>query len=101
MQLVMFLKICRISETILDYFENEALTAGWVSNLQPEKTAQHWIRTGFAPEEAWRYLEARCPVPTKSAELRKIGITPDMAAQHYGYDEDDFPMTLSEALLCQ
>jgi len=34
---------------------------------------------------------------SKAAELRKIGITPEMAAEHYGYDEDDFPMTLGEA----
>ena len=52
-----------------------------------------WI----APEEVWRYLDTRCPVPSKAAELRKIGITPEMAAEHYGYDENDFPMTLGEA----
>ena len=83
--------------TILEYFEKEAITEGWVTNLQPEKTAQDWIQLGFTPEEVWRYLEARCPVPSKAAELRKIGITPDIAGQHYGYDEDDFPMTLGEA----
>ena len=52
---------------------------------------------GFTPEEVWRYLEARCPIPSMAAELRDNGITPDMAAEHYGYDEDDFPMTLGEA----
>ena len=26
-----------------------------------------------------------------------MGITPEMAAEHHGYDEDDFPMTLGEA----
>ena len=83
--------------TILEYFENDALTEGWVTNLQPEKTAQDWVRKGFTPEEVWRYLEARCPIPSKAAELRDNGITPDKAAQHYGYDEDDFPMTLGEA----
>ncbi|MDA7653073.1 hypothetical protein N8668_02185 [bacterium] len=83
--------------TILEYFENEALTEGWVTNLQPEKTAQDWVRNGFTPEEVWRYLEARCPIPSKAAELKERGITPDKAAEHYGYDEDDFPMTLGEA----
>ena len=83
--------------TILHYFESEALTEGWVTNLQPEKTAQAWVRNGFTPEQVWRYLEARCPIPSKAAELRDNGITPDMAAEHYGYDEDDFPMTLGEA----
>ena len=83
--------------TILKYFENDALTEGWVTNLQREKTAQDWVRNGFAPEEVWRYLEARCPIPCKASELRDNGITPDMAAEHYGYDEDDFPMTLGEA----
>ena len=48
-------------------------------------------------EEVWRYLDTRCPVPSKAAELRKIGITPDKAAEHYGYDEDGFPMTVGEA----
>jgi len=72
-----------------------------VTNLQPEKTAQDWVRNGFAPEEVWRYLEARCPIPCKAAELRANGITPDMAAEHYGYDEDDFPMTLGVRLIVQ
>ncbi|MDA7618660.1 hypothetical protein N8703_05095 [Verrucomicrobia bacterium] len=40
--------------TILHYFESEALTEGWVTNLQPEKTAQDWIQNGFTPEEVWR-----------------------------------------------
>ena len=35
--------------------------------------------------------------PSKAAELRGNGITPEMAAEHYGYDEDDFPLTLWEA----
>ncbi|MDA7618661.1 hypothetical protein N8703_05100 [Verrucomicrobia bacterium] len=26
-----------------------------------------------------------------------MGVTPDKAGEHYGYDEDDFPMTLGEA----
>lgn len=82
---------------ILNYFENEAITEGWVTNLQPEKTAQNWIRNGFTPQEVWRYLEARCPIPTKAAELRSMGITPEMAARHYGYDEEGFLMTVGEA----
>ena len=52
-----------------------------------------WI----ASEEVWRYLDTRCPVPTKAAQLKKMGITPEMAAKHYRYDEDDFSMTLGEA----
>ena len=39
--------------TILEYFEKEALTEGWVTNLQPEKTVQDWIQHGFTPEEIW------------------------------------------------
>lgn len=68
-----------------------------MTDLQTEKTAQAWVMNGFTPEEVWRYLEARCPIPSKAAELRDNGITPDKAAQHYGFDEDDFPMTLGEA----
>ena len=52
-----------------------------------------WI----ASEEVWRYLDTRCPAPFKAAELRKIGITPEMAGEHYGCDEDNFPMTDGEA----
>ncbi|MDB4350592.1 hypothetical protein OAB11_01300 [Verrucomicrobia bacterium] len=26
-----------------------------------------------------------------------MGVTPDKAGEHYGYDEDDFSMTLGEA----
>jgi hypothetical protein len=73
------------------------MTEGWVTNLQPEKTAQDWIHCGFTPEEVWRYLEARCPIPSKAAELRSMGVTPDKAGWHYGYDEDNFSMTLAEA----
>ena len=64
-----------------------------LSGVSAMSLAGAWI----ASEEVWRYLEARCPVPSKAAELRKIGITPEMADEHYGYDEDDFPMTLGEA----
>ena len=83
--------------TILNYFESEAITEGWATNLQPEKTAHDWIRNGFTPEEVWRYLEARCPIPSKAAELRGNGITPEIAARHYCYDEEGFPMTIGEA----
>ena len=51
---------------------NDALTEGWVTNLQPEKTAQDWIRKGFTPEDVWRYLEARCPIPSKAAGLHQL-----------------------------
>ncbi|MDA7665762.1 hypothetical protein N8648_04370 [Verrucomicrobia bacterium] len=60
-------------------------------------SACNWLELGYTPEEVWRYLDTRCPVPSKAAELRKIGITPEMAGEHYGYDEDDFPMTVGEA----
>ena len=83
--------------TILEYFENEALTDGWVTNLQPRETAQDWVQHGFNPSEVWQWLEARCPIPSKAAEFRSMGITPEMAARHYGYDDEDFPMTLGEA----
>jgi hypothetical protein len=83
--------------TILEYFENESLTEGWVTNLQPEKTAQDWISNGFNPSEVWQWLEARCPAPAKAAALRDMGVTPEIAARHYGYDEEDFPMTVGEA----
>jgi hypothetical protein len=83
--------------TILNYFESEALTEGWVTNLQPRETAQDWVQHGFNPSEVWQRLEARCPIPSKAAKLRSMGITPEMAARHYGYDEDDLPMTVGEA----
>jgi hypothetical protein len=35
--------------TILEYFEKEALTEGWVTNLQPEKTAQDWVQQRVYP----------------------------------------------------
>ena len=57
--------------TILEYFEKEALTEGWVTNLQPEKTVQDWIQHGFTPEEVWRYLEARCPIPIQGSGTQK------------------------------
>ena len=82
---------------ILNYFEQEYELEGWVTNLTPEKTAQNWIMNGFSPEEVWRYLEARCPIPLKASELRSHGITPAKAALHYGFDEDDFPMNVGEA----
>ena len=67
-----------------------------------DKSPTRENRSGLGKERVypWRglaYLEARCPIPCKAAELRDSGITPDMAAEHYGYDEDDFPMTLGEA----
>ena len=81
----------------MHYFENDALTEGWGTNLRAEKTAQNWVKHGFAPEEVCPCLEARCPFPCKAAEPGDKGITPDMATEHYGYDEDDFPMTPGEA----
>ena len=35
--------------TILKYFEKDALTEGWVANLQLEKTAQDWVRNELTP----------------------------------------------------
>ena len=65
--------------------------------MQTKKAGQHWVKRGFAPEEVCPCLEARCPFPCKAAEPGDKGITLDMATEHYGYDEDDFPMTPGEA----
>ena len=43
--------------TILKYFENDALTEGWVTNLQREKTAQDWVRNGFVPQSCLNALK--------------------------------------------
>ena len=35
----------------MNYFEDESDLEGWVTNLQPEETAQDWLENGFTPEE--------------------------------------------------
>ena len=57
---------------ILDYFENEYGMEGWGTNLQPEKTALDWLHYRFTPQEVWRYLEARCPIPSKAAQCKRV-----------------------------
>ena len=56
--------------------------------MQTKKAGQHWVKRGFAPEEVCPCLEARCPFPCKAAEPGDKGNTPDMAVEHYGYNEE-------------
>ncbi len=78
---------------ILNYFDDGS---GWANNRRPTEAAQEWIDCGFTPEEVWRYLEARCADPRRTAELKAAGITPEIAAQDGGLDEDGLAVTLGE-----